>query len=571
LLDDSAAENAPRKGRVTAKHVLLVLIVLGLAFRVTSLMNRDLGFDANYYLTMGQSLIKHGEFYMPWGDPSNLNGVPQFSHHISPLFPAYLSMFFEIFETSYAVAQLASFVISALGLLAVYRATRDLYGGAVALVATAIFSLDFELIVETGKIYSENMTFLFFALTMWAIIRGVKDDRYIVFAGLFAGLAFGVRSSLGYFFIVAGVAGFLWRFYYMRWAVFKNKWYMLAIAVFLCFVGGWGIRNVYRFGWPNWETSAAIQSTLTNAFSQPVQYLTLVILLVPFFVFILLTYGAFMLPELKSSVRQIKDEQVSGLWLAVFLVPFIALFVSGALSLSETQRGVPLFWRDRIRYIFYAFLPLVWLGVRKVDFPLDKSLREILRGLRFPLAAVKARIGEILRSRAWLAGIGLVLIGAVAGLLAMGGWLAAFLFMAVPALIFRSPRKRMAIFLAVLLVFSIEAGTAEVKFAAPRVGADVNDMLAPGEVVAVDGVSYHQFYYLYPFVTDAEDRIVSYQDYPGAPYLVSYNVSKTYIGYSWNASYYDESEGGWISQAWAALWGQTTHVSTLTIKLWKHV
>lgn len=569
--DESAGEMRPRRGRVTAKHVLLALIVLGLAFRVTSLVNRDVGFDANYYLTMGQSLLEHGEFYMPWGDPSNLNGVPQFSHHISPLFPAWLSMFYALFGSSYAISQLASFIISALGLFVVYKATKDLYGGARALVATAIFALDFELIVETGKIYSENMTFLFFALTMWAIIRGVKDDRYIVFAGLFAGLAYSVRSSLGYFFIVAGIAGFLWRFYYMRWAVFRNKWYILAIAVFLCFVGGWGLRNLYHFGWPNWETSVAIQTTLLGALSQPVQYLTLVVLLVPFFVLILLMYGAYMLPELKSSVRHVRDEQVSGLWLAVFLVPFIALFVSGALSLSETQRGVPLFWRDRVRYIFYAFLPLVWLGVRGVDFRLDRSLGEILRGVRFPLAAINARIGEILHNRKWLAGIGAILLGAVMSLLTMGGWLAAFLFMAVPALFFRSPRKRFAVFLAVLLVFSIEAGTAEVKFAAPKVGADINNMLAPGEVVAVDRVNYHQFYFLYPFVTDAENRVVSYQDHPDAPYLVSYNVSRTYVGYEWNVSYYDESQGGWISQAWAMLWGQTTHVSTLTIRLWKHI
>ena len=558
-------------GRVTAKHVLIALIVLGLAFRVTSLMNRDLGFDANYYLTMGQSLLKHGEFYMPWGDPSNLNGVPQYSHHISPLFPAYLSMFYALFGSSYAISQLASFVISAVGLILIYRATKDLYGSASALVATAIFALDFELIVETGKIYSENMTFLFFTLTMWAIIRGVKDDRYIVFAGLFAGLAYSVRSSLGYFFIVAGVAGFLWRFYYMRWAVFKNKWYMLAIAIFLAFVGGWGLRNLYHFGWPNWETSTAIQSTLLNAFSQPIQYLTLVVLLVPFFVLILLMYGAYMLPELKSSIRRIRDEQVSGLWLAVFLVPFIALFVSGALSLGETQKGVSLYWRDRVRYIFYAYLPLVWIGVRGVDFRLDRPLGEIVRGLRFPLAAIGARINEILHNRKWLIGICAILLGAVVSLLTMGGWLAAFLIMAVPALFFRSPRKRFAIFLAVLLVFAIEAGTAEVKFAAPKVGTDVNNMLAAGEVVAVDGVNYHQFYFLYPFVTNAENRIVSHQDYPDASYLVSYFVNKTYAGYTWNASYYDESQGGWISQTWAVLWGQTTHVSTLTIKLWKHI
>ena len=572
--DEKGGEGPGQRGfHITAKHVILLLIIVGIIFRITSLANRDVGFDANYYLTMGQSLVKHGEFYLPWGDVSNLNGAPQYSHHISPLFPAYLGMFYTLFGSTYFISQFASLLISLLGLAIVFWTTKDLYGVERALVATAIFALDFELIIETGKIYSENMTFLLFTLTMWAIIRGVKEDRYIALAGLFAGLAYLVRSSLGYFFIIAGVGGFLWRFYYMRWGVFKNKWYMLAIAIFLAMVGGWGLRNLYRFGWPNWETSAVLQSTIANAFSQPFDYLLLVLLLVPYFVFIMLTYGAFWLPELKSSIRRIRDEQTSGLWLAVFLVPFIALFVSGALSLNETQKGVSLFWRDRVRYIFYAFLPLIWLGVRNVDFQLERPLHGLFKGIAFQLSLLGARIGEIVRNRPWLGAISLILTGAALGFLAMGAWIAVFLLAAAFALCFRSPRKRLAIMLVVLLVFSVESGTAEVKFAAPRVGADVNGLLAPGEVVAVDGTTYHQFYFLYPFIVDAEDRIVSFQDNPGAQYLVSYNVTRDYtsLGFNETRCYYDVSAGGWISEAAALMLGQTTKVSTLAIKLWKHL
>ena len=559
----------PRRG-LTAKHVLLILIIVGVAFRVASLVNRDVGFDANYYLTMGQSLVKHGEFWMPWGDPSNLNGVPSYSHHISPLFPAYLSVFYAAFGSSYDVSKIAALVVSLLAIAVAFWATRDLYGTEKALVAAAIFALDFELIVETGKLYSENMTFLFFTLTMWAIIRGVKNDRYIVLAGLFAGLAYLVRSSLGYFFIIAGIGGFLWRFYYMRWGVLRNKWYLAAIAIFLGFVGGWGLRNIYRFGWPNWETSASIQATVGGALSQPVLYFELILLLVPFFVFVLLMYGAFWLPELRSTVRRLKDEQISGLWLAVFLIPFIALFISGALSIGETQKGVSLFWRDRVRYIFYAFIPLVWLGIREVDFRLNRSLGELVAGLKIPFSAVKLRFREILRNRLWLGAMAFLLVAAVVSLLTMGGWLAAFLFMAIPAVIFRSPRKRFAIFLAVLLVFSVEAGTAEVRFAAPRAAMDVNSMLKPGEVVAVDGPTWNQVYFLYPFVSDAENRVFSYQDHPSASYIFSYNTSGTYPGYTAIGNYSDESRGGLISEGWAALFGHTTLVTKLTVVLWKH-
>jgi len=559
------------KFKFTVKHMLLFLIIIGVIFRITSLQNRDVGFDANYFLTMGQTFADKGEFYLPWGDPSNLNGLPSFSHHMSPLYPAYLGSFYVIFGESYLVPKIASLLMSLFTLIIIYWTSKDLFGKERGIVVATIFALDYELIIETGKLYSENMTLLFFALTMWAIIRGVKDDRYISLAGLFAGLAYLTRASLGYFFIIAGIGGFLWRFYYMRWDVFRNKWYLIGIAIFLGIVGGWGLRNLYHFGWPNWETSAALQNTILYAFSRPVDYFILIVLLVPFFIFIIMSYGAFWFPELRTSLKRIKDEQVSGLWLAVFLVPFIALFVSGALSLDETEKGVSLFWRDRVRYLLYAFLPLIWLAVREVNFHLNKPIRQIFSRSRFSLSIIRERISEILKNRLWLFSIIILFIAGIVSLLTMGGWLAAFLFMAIPAMFFRSSRKRLAIFLAVLLVFSIEGGTGEVKFAAPSVGSDLDSMLAPGEIVAVNASSWHQYYFLYPFIENAEDRIFPLETYPNATYIISYFVEVNYYGYENIASYYDESKGGLISEALAMLSGSTTRVTKLTIVLWKHL
>ncbi len=564
------AKSTNRRFAITAKHVILIIIILGIAFRIGSLINRDVGFDANYFLTMGQALTKHGEFYLPWGDPSNLNGVPSYSHHVSPLYPTLFGLFYFTFGESYIVPKVASLIISLLTLVVIFWTTRDLFGRERALVVSAIFAIDYELIIETGKLYSENLTMLFFALTIWAIIKGVKDDKYITLAGLFAGLAYLARASLGYFFIIAGVGGFLWRFYYMRWGVFKNKWYMLAIVIFLGMVGGWGLRNLYHFGWPNWETSTAIQNTIINAFSQPVEYLVLILLLVPFFILILLTYGAYWLPELKGTLRRIKDEQISGLWLAVFLIPFIALFISGALSLDETQKGVPLFWRDRMRYILYAFIPLVWLAVRKVDFQLDRSIGDSVREFGVSYQHIKIRFNEILQNRLWITSILILIVAGVTSLIIVGGWLAAFLVVAASALVFRSPRKRLAIFLAVLLVFSIEAGTAEVKFAAPSAGADISNMLGPNEVVAVDGTTWHQFYFLYPFVHDPETHILPYDGNTTPDYIASYQVSASYTGYTAIGYYYDNTRGGLISETFATIIGSTTQESKLSIVLWKH-
>jgi len=561
----------PRRGGLTAKHVLIALIVIGLVLRVGSFVNRDPEFDANYFITMARSLPLHGEFIMPWGDPSEYTGVPTYSHHYSPLFPVWLDLFFTAFGSSEVVAEAAGYVMSLLALVVIIWTTRNLYGWQRALVVGAIFALDYELIIESGKLYTENMSFLFFTLTMWAILKGLKNDRYIALAGLFAGLAYLCRSALGYFFIIAGVGGFLWRFYYMRWSVFKNKWYLLAIAIFGGIVGGWSLRNVARFGWPNWETSLTFQRTAAQALSDPLRYTGLMLLLAPFFVMVLAMYAFYWLPELRGSLRKWKDEEISGLWLAVFLVPFTLLFIAGMQSFYETERGLTPFLRDRVRYLIFAFLPLVWLAVRSVDFHLDKPLSAILRGWIGSMASIRSRISNVIHGRGSLAALTIVTTSAVITLFAVGGWLAAFLFPAILAVFFRSPRKRLAVFLAVLLLFSVEAGTAQVKFAAADAGTQINSLVEMDQPIVVDCVGWHEFYMLVPFVTDAEDRLVRYQAGDGAPYILSYLTNRTYADYSEFGQYYDVNVGGWISQAFAFVRGSTTEVKSLAIKIWKHI
>ncbi len=59
--------------------------------------------------------------------------------------------------------------------------------------------------------FAEALVAMLFVLTVWAILKSLKRTRYIVWAGLFAGLGFLAKASLGYFFF-AGLAGLLWRF-----------------------------------------------------------------------------------------------------------------------------------------------------------------------------------------------------------------------------------------------------------------------------------------------------------------------------------------------------------------------
>ncbi|HEX2021467.1 MAG TPA: glycosyltransferase family 39 protein, partial [Candidatus Thermoplasmatota archaeon] len=189
-------------------------------------------------------------FVMPYGDVTTwVPTGPGPSNHYPPAYPFYLGLWFSAFGFGLAQAKAASLVMSLAALAAVYLTTRDLYGRVPAALVGGLMGLEPHLLWVTGTGFSENMVLLFFALTMWAIVRSLKDDRYIVIAGLCAGLAYLSRSSVGYFFVIAGIGGFLWRFYYKGWALFRNLWYMGAIAVFGAIVLGWATRNVLLFGY----------------------------------------------------------------------------------------------------------------------------------------------------------------------------------------------------------------------------------------------------------------------------------------------------------------------------------
>src|SRR5207249_2886917 len=93
-----------------------------------------------------------------------------------------------------------------------------------------------------------------FTLTLLGILKSLQSEPYILVAGLGAGLAYLTRSSIGPFFVVAGLAGLAWRFHYQKWRALANGWYLGAIALFAAPVLWWANRNVTTFGgYPAWE------------------------------------------------------------------------------------------------------------------------------------------------------------------------------------------------------------------------------------------------------------------------------------------------------------------------------
>ncbi len=198
--------------------VLLGIIVVGVLLRIVTFWSGYNYGDTPFYVQMGKSIAQGGNFILPWGDPFMRGSgpwIPAPSHHFSPLYPMILGLFFAAFGYSYELARAVGIGLSVVFLMVIFATTKNLMGRSKALVITALFSVDPNLILATRDMMPENLLMTFFALTIWAIVRAIKDDRYMVIAALSAGAGYLTKSSVGYLFILAGIGGFLWRFVFV--------------------------------------------------------------------------------------------------------------------------------------------------------------------------------------------------------------------------------------------------------------------------------------------------------------------------------------------------------------------
>lgn len=359
-------------GTVLHRHLyerptaLWVLLALGVGSAVASYWTHPLGMDAPRYAVMGESFRQTGTFLMPWGGIYTPGEGPQYSHHYPPLYPVVLSLFFRVFGFSHATVHLAAITLYLASLLVTYACTRNLYGHRKGLVAAAVVAVAPAILQNTAKGYSESLVLLLFVATLWAILKSLERPRFIVLAGLLAGVSYLTKSSMGYFFIVAGLGGLAWRLYWKGWKVLKDKWYLLAILCFGCFVLLWAWRNWRLFG--SFDTSAHLSASYATAFGDPWMWALRTILTFGFMLVMGYLVYLGLLPWLPRMARfpKLATEHDSGLWLAVGLPILLTAMIDSALWMHERH-----FFFNNLRYVSFVIVPLTWLILRNA--PWDRT------------------------------------------------------------------------------------------------------------------------------------------------------------------------------------------------------
>ncbi len=499
-----------RSSGINLKHILILIILVGIILRIPLIFNSNTGWDAPHYIAMGKGLTEHGEFIMEWGDFGSDNLSSTHSHVFPPLFPIYLSGFYVIFGYSFFITKVASVILSLLFLVVAYFTTKSLYDKSKALIVTAFFSVNYTLIFSTKTVYSENIVMLFFMLTLWALIKGIDDDKYMVWAGLFAGLGFLTKASAGPFFIIPAGLIFSWRFYYLRWEVFKRKNYILAVLILMVIVILWSLRNVLLFGFPNFGTSYHIQQAINTAFANPTQYFINIILSLFTLLVIILSIALFFGIELKASFRKIKEEHCSGLWIAILIIILTGIFILGALPFIEKPT---VFSTNRIRFAIVALIPLSWLFVKDSDFQINRELKwvkimEIFQWVKNTVSNVRL-LGIILLS---------LIIAVVALVLIKSTYI--FIFLVIGALFLgvKSPKKRLLVMLILLLILSVNTVTA-INYTGPEeIGKDLKNHIGENAIVAIHTDNK---YATYPYIENINFNVIKYQSGSNADWIIS--------------------------------------------------
>ena len=338
-----------------------LVLALGIALRLAAPLAMDVWEDGGEYAAMGHALATRGDLTLPSGEdriPGGTDGEPAPSRHYPPAWPAVLAAAYKLLGFGAWQTKLASLLVSLASLAVAYACTRDLLGQRAALVVAALVAVEDQLLWVTGRGYSENLLLAFFTLTVWAIVRSLDDERFVVLAGLFAGLAYLTRASMGPFFLVAGGAGFAWRVLHRGWRGVLNPWYLAAAALFAGIVAAWALRNLHAYGSP--ATSAHVTAATLHALANPRFLAVGLAAKLALFAAFLAAYALPLHRELRRAAASWRDERPSALLLAVGLV-----FVLGWLltSLLWTYEGfTPWFYENR-RYVVVALVPLLWLAV----------------------------------------------------------------------------------------------------------------------------------------------------------------------------------------------------------------
>lgn len=360
--------------------LFMMSIFLGIIFRIATFWTSIITGSSNdgiLYALLGEGLIKNQDFVLPWDTVESSNAI----YGVTLTYPLYLAFFYKIFGFTISTIKLAAIILSILLLVVVFLTSKDLFGKQKALFITAVISLNDQLIISTGQNYSENMLIIFFTLMIWSMIKSFSNEKYIPLAAFFAGLTYVSKTNIGLPLIVLSIILFIiYRFYFIKFKIFSFN-YIGAGIIFFSFVISRNFlmqKNLARY-----NESTNLSFFLTD------HGIKEFILQVPLHLILFLIIIIFLIPEFKSSINKI-NEFNSLLWLLI-----IGVSIPILIHATGRQTGLATIPSASARYFTLAYIPLLWLLTKHIDFDRLNNEKEniiIRKKWIFPLILISGAV-----------------------------------------------------------------------------------------------------------------------------------------------------------------------------------
>jgi 4-amino-4-deoxy-L-arabinose transferase-like glycosyltransferase len=537
---------------LTFGNLIILIILYGIALRVVSFWTMDVSGDGAYYAYLGGSFYENGGFVMQWEPAMSV-------WQTSLTYPTYLWAYYSIFGYDIAVTKFASILMSMITLAIIYLTSKDLFGEQKALIITAIFAVDSILLLSAGRNYGENILLLLFALTVWALIKGLKDSKYMVLFGIFAGLTFLTKTDIRLILALIGLTGILmWRFYYLRFSMLKDKYFIAGILIILAVIL-W--REIMIESSGVWVS----QSTLLYGISDLGSYLGILLVRLPFAILLPMIIGFFFLPEIEGVTRKAKIEFYNILLIIIIGLTLFVWLQTSSQYLYDSNYTI--FSRDALRYIDIAFFPLIWIVIKDVDFKTSykhNNLRDTLSSLRL-----------LFRDRKRLIFLSCPVIAFLVSIIFFGSWLAIFFAFGTVALLFKELKKRIAILLVAFSLVSANALTASLHYGYIDAAKAMSPKLQDGDVVSFDqeNPGFLQ-YQIHPYIKNHDIFVAEYSnasDVQNITFIIS-EFDNTYNNFTLIGDFPSKLERTILQRIWLNLKGDSDEaiVTGTSYSLWQH-
>jgi 4-amino-4-deoxy-L-arabinose transferase-like glycosyltransferase len=221
-------------------YSLFVLLVFNFVLAAIGGINNasdPQGYDTTAYLGEANSIRYHGGVFTFINQA--VTGVwDQANQH--PLYILFLTPFASFDISFFITAKIISAVIGLILIILLFSIGKKMYGNLVASVAVFALIINAVFIEWSTLVACESLLMLTSTLCIYFVMEGFKDNKYWIYAGIFAGLAYLTKGSG--LFLLPGFALAVLIIYRMK--AFKNKFFWLFFILFLFTSSPLIIRNI---------------------------------------------------------------------------------------------------------------------------------------------------------------------------------------------------------------------------------------------------------------------------------------------------------------------------------------